>query len=123
MGMDNALLVGLSRQIALQRELDVISNNLANINTNGFKSEKVQFQEFLSEAAHIDSFQLADRRVSYVQDRATLPDFSQGPLTQTGSPLDVAISGDGFLVVDTPQGERYTRNGALQRSATGELVT
>jgi flagellar basal-body rod protein FlgF len=123
MGMDNALLVGLSRQVALQRELDVIANNLANINTNGFKGESVQFQEFLSTPARVETFPLADRRVSFVQDRATIPDFSQGPMSQTGSPLDLAISGDGFLTVDTPAGERYTRNGALSRNATGELVT
>jgi flagellar basal-body rod protein FlgF len=123
MGMDNALLVGLSRQVALQRELDVIANNLANINTNGFKGESVQFEEYLSSPARADSFPLADRRVSFVQDRSTIADFSQGPLAQTGSPLDVAISGDGFLVVDTPGGERYTRNGALSRSASGDLVT
>jgi flagellar basal-body rod protein FlgF len=123
MGMDNALLVGLSRQVALQRELDVIANNLANINTNGFKGESVQFEEYLSSPARADSFPLADRRVAFVQDRATIADFSQGPLAQTGSALDVAISGDGFLVVDSPAGERYTRNGALSRNANGELVT
>jgi len=123
MGMDNALLVGLSRQVALQRELDVIANNLANINTNGFKGESVQFEEYLSSPARADGFPLADRRVAFVHDRATIADFSQGPLAQTGNTLDVAISGEGFLVVDTPAGERYTRNGALTRSANGELVT
>ena len=97
--MDNALLVGLSRQVALQRELDVIANNLANINTNGFKGESVQFEEYLSSPARADSFPLADRRVSFVQDRATIPDFSQGPLAQTGNALDVAISGEGFFTM------------------------
>jgi len=121
--MDNALLVGLSRQVALQRELDVIANNLANLNTNGFKGESVQFEEYLSSPARADAFPLADRRVSFVQDRSTLANFSQGPLEQTGNALDVAISGDGFLVVATPAGERYTRNGALSRNAAGELVT
>ncbi len=58
-----------------------------------------------------------------MQDRATWHDFSPGPLQQTGNPLDVAIDGDAFLVVQTPRGERYTRNGALQINATGELVT
>jgi flagellar basal-body rod protein FlgF len=123
LGMDNALLVGLSRQVALQRELDVIANNLANLNTNGFKGDSVQFEEYLSSPARVDSFPLADRRVSFVQDRSTITDYSQGPLTQTGNALDVAIAGDGFLVVDTPAGERYTRNGALSRSANGDLVT
>jgi flagellar basal-body rod protein FlgF len=123
MGMDNALLVGLSRQVALQRELDVIANNLANINTNGFKGESVQFEEYLSSSARAATFPQADRRVSFVQDRQTIRDFSQGPIANTGSVLDVAISGDGFLVVDTPAGERYTRNGSLSKNATGELVT
>jgi flagellar basal-body rod protein FlgF len=123
MGMNNALLVGMSRQVALQRELDVIANNLANINTSGFKGENVQFEEYLSSPARADAFPLADRRLAFVQDRATVTDFSQGPLAQTGSDLDVGISGDGFFVVDTPGGERYTRNGSFARNANGELVT
>ncbi len=121
--MSNALLVGLSRQVALQRELDVIANNLANINTTGFKGESVQFEEYLSSPARANAFPLSDQRVSFVQDRATIADFAQGALAQTGNSLDVAISGEGFLVVDTPAGERYTRNGALTRNASGELVT
>ncbi|HLL28383.1 MAG TPA: flagellar basal-body rod protein FlgF [Xanthobacteraceae bacterium] len=121
--MDNALLVGLSRQVALQRQLDVIANNLANIDTNGFKGESVQFEEYLSSPARANAFQLKDQRVSFVQDRSTLADFSQGPLTQTGNALDIAIAGPGFLAVDTPTGERYTRNGALALNPQGELVT
>ena len=58
-----------------------------------------------------------------MQDRATWHDFSQGPVQQTGNPLDVAIDGNAFLVVQTPRGERYTRNGALQINAHGQLVT
>jgi flagellar basal-body rod protein FlgF len=123
MGMDNALLIGMSRQVALQRELDVIANNLANLNTNGFKGESVQFEQYLSSRGGADSFPLADRRFLFVQDRATITNFAQGPLAQTGGALDVAISGDGYLVVDTPAGERYTRNGALTRNTNGELVT
>src|ERR1700674_868075 len=123
MGMDNALLVGLSRQVAPPRELDVIANNLANINTNGFKGESVQFEEYLSSPARADNFPLADRRVSFVQDRATIADFSQGPLEQTGNALDEGIRGERLLVVDAPGGERDTRNGALSINASGELVT
>ena len=120
--MENALLIGLSRQIALQRELDVVANNIANINTTGFKADGAVFDEYLSAPA-------ARRRpgptsrVSFVQDRATWHDMSQGPIQHTGNPLDVAIDGQGFLVVQTARGERYTRNGALQINATGELVT
>ena len=58
-----------------------------------------------------------------MHDRATWHNFSTGPTKPTGDPLDVAIDGDAFLVVQTPRGERYTRNGALQINAQGELVT
>jgi flagellar basal-body rod protein FlgF len=121
--MENALLIGLSRQIALHRELEVVANNVANLNTTGYKSDGSVFQEFLMPGASAGQFQGADRRLSFVHDRATWHDFSSGPINQTGNPLDVALDGDAFLVVQTPRGERYTRNGALQINATGQLVT
>jgi flagellar basal-body rod protein FlgF len=121
--MENSLLIGLSRQMALRRELDVVSNNIANVNTTAFKADSAVFQEFLMPVARADQFQPPDRRLSFVQDRATWHDLSQGPVQQTGNPLDVAVDGDAFLVVQTPRGERYTRNGALQINAVGELVT
>ena len=121
--MQNALLVGLSRQVALSRELDVIANNIANINTSGFKADGSVFEEYVSPTASADNFLGADRRVSFVQDRATWIDMSQGPLERTNNPLDVAVNGKGYLVVQTPRGERYTRNGALQINAAGQLVT
>jgi flagellar basal-body rod protein FlgF len=118
--MQNAQLVGLSRQMALGRELDVVANNIANLNTTGFKADGSLFEEYLSSAARADQ---THARVSFVRDRGTWHDMSAGPLEKTGSPLDVAIDGAGFLVVQTPRGERYTRNGALQINATGQLVT
>src|SRR5215467_10008662 len=121
--MQNALLVGLSRQVALGRELEVIANNIANINTTGFKADGSVFAEYISPTASADNFLAADRRVSFVQDRATWMDLSQGPLERTGNALDVAINGKGYLVVQTPRGERYTRNGAMQINSNGELVT
>jgi flagellar basal-body rod protein FlgF len=121
--MENSLLIGLSRQMALQRELDVVANNIANLNTTGFKADGAVFQEFLMPVARADQFLPPDRRLSFVQDRATWHDVSQGTVQQTGNPLDVAIDGDAYLVVQTPRGERYTRNGALQVNAAGELVT
>src|SRR5262245_41770796 len=74
-------------------------------------------------SARNEWFALPDRRMSYVVDRASWIDFSKGSVVQTGNPLDVAIDGDAFLVVQTPRGERYTRNGALQLNAQGQLVT
>ncbi|MEA2904791.1 MAG: flagellar basal-body rod protein FlgF [Alphaproteobacteria bacterium] len=121
--MENALLIGLSRQIALHRELDVVANNIANLDTTGFKADGSVFEEFLMPVASAQGFSGADRKLSYVQDRATWHNFSAGPIRQTNNPLDVAIDGDAFLVVQTPRGERYTRNGALQINAQGELVT
>jgi flagellar basal-body rod protein FlgF/flagellar basal-body rod protein FlgG len=121
--MDNTSLIGLSRQTALQRAMEVTANNIANMNTTGFKAEGVVFEEYLNGAARSNHYGATDRRVSYTADRATWHDMSQGPAQNTGNPLDVAIAGDGFLVVQTPAGERYTRNGALQINANGELVT
>lgn len=121
--MENALLIGLSRQVAMQRELDVVANNIANLNTTGFKAGGNIFEEYLMPLARESGFMGKDARVSFVRDRATWQDFSQGPIQQTGNPLDVAIDGAGFLAVQTARGERYTRNGALQINAAGELVT
>ena len=121
--MENTLLVGLSRQMTLERQLDVVANNVANVNTTGYKADRSLFEEFLMSGAHEDNFVGSDRRVSYVQDRATYRDFTQGAAEQTKNPLDVAIDGGGFLVVQTPAGERYTRDGGLQRNNTGQLVT
>jgi flagellar basal-body rod protein FlgF len=121
--MENTLLVGLSRQMVLERQLDVISNNIANVNTNGFKADKSLFEEYLGSGAHEDNFKGTDRRVSYVQDRGTFRDFSEGAMEQTNNPLDVAISGDAFFTVQSAGGERYTRDGNMQLSPTGQLVT
>jgi flagellar basal-body rod protein FlgF len=121
--MENMLLIGLSRQMVLERQMDVVANNVANINTNGFKADKSLFQEFLTSGAHEDNFKAGDRRISFVQDRSTYHDFASGPLEQTKNPLDVAIDGGAFLVVQTPAGERYTRDGSLQINAQGQLVT
>jgi flagellar basal-body rod protein FlgF len=121
--MENALLIGLSRQATLERQLDVISNNVANVNTTGYKADTTLFEEYLMPGAHEDNFVGADRRLSYVQDRGTFHDFAQGAAEQTTNPLDLAIDGSGFLVVQTPGGERYTRDGGLQLNGQGQLVT
>jgi flagellar basal-body rod protein FlgF len=121
--MENVLLIGLSRQTALQRELDIVANNIANVNTTGFKADGAVFAEFLQNRASSEQFALPDRRMSMVQDRMSWHDMSQGTIQQTKGPLDIAIDGEGMMVVQTPRGERYTRNGALQLNSAGELVT
>jgi len=117
--MENLSLVSLSRQVALERELDVVANNIANINTTGYKTDGALFEEYLSPSARAGG----STPVSFVRDRGVWHNMSQGPVEHTGNPLDVAIDGQGFLTVQTPGGVRYTRNGALQINATGQLVT
>jgi flagellar basal-body rod protein FlgF len=121
--MENALLVGLSRQMALTHELDIVANNIANIDTTGYKADNALFAQYLMPKASDDQFTGRDRRISFVQDRASWIDLSPGALQRTGNPLDVAIEGNAYLAVQTPQGVRYTRNGALLTNATGQLVT
>ena len=121
--MENTLLVGLSRQVVLERQMDVVANNVANINTNGFKADRSLFEEYLRSPAHEDNFQRSDRRVSFVQDRVSFHDFAAGNTELTKNPLDVSIDGRGFLAVQTPAGERYTRDGGLQINNLGQLVT
>jgi flagellar basal-body rod protein FlgF/flagellar basal-body rod protein FlgG len=121
--MENTLLIGLSRQVTLERQMDVIANNVANVNTNGFKADRSLFQEYLMPTAREDNFAPGrDRRLSHVLDRATFHDFAQGSPDQTKNPLDVAINGEGMFVVQTPQGERYTRDGGFQIDNQGQLV-
>ena len=121
--MENTLLVALSRQMSLERQIDVIANNVANTTTNGFKANKPIFEEYLNTGAREDNFTIRDRRISFVQDRTAYHDFSQGPLEKTGNPLDVSIDGKAFISVQTPGGERYTRDGSLQINSQGQLVT
>ena len=119
--MENTLLVALSRQMALRNELDVVANNMANINTHGFRREAMQFQEYLMPVASADGFPPPDQKLSYVEDRATYHDFEKGPLETTGNPLDLASSDDVFFTVQSPDGqaERYTRNGSFQIDRKG----
>lgn len=121
--MENTLLVGLSRQMVLERQLDVVANNLANVNTTGFKADHPLFEEFLNSGAHEDNFARPDRPVSYVQDRGTFRDYAQGAAQLTSNPLDVAIDGAGLLAVQNAAGERYTRDGSFHINNVGQLVT
>ncbi len=118
--MENALLVGLSAQIALRRNMDIIANNLANVSTTGFKREAPLFEELLAE---IQADTGSMREVSFVRDWGVLRDMTSGALLQTGSAFDVAVEGDAMLVVRTDRGERYTRDGHMKLNAQGQIVT
>ena len=121
--MNNTQLIGLSRQVSLSRELDIVANNVANISTNGFKRRTSNFGEYLMPVARADTLPASQRKLSYVLDRDTPLDMSGGAIERTGNPMDVAIRGDALFAVQTPAGERYTRNGALSLNARGDLVT
>jgi flagellar basal-body rod protein FlgF len=117
--MDNALFVGLSRQIALRRELDITANNLANVDTAGFKVESLLKKVDPAGPARTLG---APNPVKFVVGDGVARDFSQGTLRTTGSPFDLAIEGDGFFTVTTPEGERYTRDGRFRLDDTGRVV-
>lgn len=119
---ENMQLVSLSRQIALQRQMDVVANNMANINTTGFKAEDVLFEEYVMPVARDRDFPATDQPLSYTQDWATVHNMAPGAMMQTGNPLDVALQGPGFLVVETPAGERFSRSGAMVINAQGTLT-
>ncbi len=121
--MNNTQLIGLSRQVVLKRELDVVANNVANLMTNGFKRRTGAFSEHVMPVARANAAPQGSQRISYVIENASTLDTSAGAVEKTGNPLDVAIRGPGFLAVMTPQGERYTRNGALSLNERGDLVT
>lgn len=114
--METATYVALSSQNVLQRQMDVLANNIANQSTTAFKGDQMVFAQFLKTQPTGDT-------ISYVQDVGTVRDFSEGPLTSTGNPLDIALNGSGYFPVTTPSGTRYTRAGHLQLDAQGELVT
>jgi len=120
--MENAQLVGLARQGTLSRQLDLIANNLANIDTGGFKAQKLVFKEQQMPGAQDNSFLKPDRPISFVVDDRNIVDYSPGATQETGNPLDVAMSGSGWFAVQTPAGERYTRNGSFAINSQGQLV-
>ena len=120
--IENAQLISLSRQIALQRQMNVVANNMANINTSGFKAENILFEQYKMPVASNRDFPRGDQTLSYVQDWATMHDLSPGATVQTGNELDLALNGDGFFAVQTPAGERWTRSGSFAIDNTGNLV-
>jgi len=122
--MENAQLIALSRQTALRNQLNVVANNMANINTSGFKTQNLLFEEYLMPVAEATEFQPQDQTHSYVLDYKTHTEFANGSFKMTGNDLDLALEGDGFFVVQMDDGtEAYTRNGAFHLDATGQLVT
>lgn len=118
--MDNALYVGLSRQMVLRRQMDIVANNIANIDTNGFKVETL----ITKEQPGAPAFTLGGPKpVKFVGEDGVARDFGQGALRRTDAPLDLAVEGQGFFKVNTKGGERYTRDGRLRTDDTGRVTT
>jgi flagellar basal-body rod protein FlgF len=117
--MENLQLIGLSYQMALRRELDVVANNIANMNTTAFKGEATVFQEHLVKTLSTDP---TARKLAFVRDLATIRDTDEGRIETTGGSLDLAISGNGYFAVGTAAGERYTRNGHFKLDPEGRVV-
>lgn len=129
--------VPLSGQIAQQRKVETIANNIANANTAGFKKDDVSFKEYLTilnkgtedidlpnkEFSPNDFYKTQSAENAKVEINGTYTVFEQGQLSPTGNPLDLAIHGDGFFEVLTPAGVRFTRKGILGLSKDAELVT
>jgi flagellar basal-body rod protein FlgF len=118
--MENAAFVGLSRQVALQRAMDVVAQNVANMSTTGYKAEQVRFREVLTTT---DPTAKVGRQIDFVIDQGLVRDMKDGGLSRTGNTYDVAIAGEGYFTIQTPDGPRYTRNGNFTVDNNGRLVT
>jgi flagellar basal-body rod protein FlgF len=120
--MDNSLLISLSHQLAAYRSMDVIANNLANVSTPAYQREEPTFQEYVTQVPPAEG-QSGTQTLSFVQDAGVVRDLSEGHLDSTGNTYDLAIHGKGYFAVQTPNGERYTRNGHFGLDASGQIVT
>jgi flagellar basal-body rod protein FlgF len=126
--MADGIYTALTGAIAQQQTLDVIANNVANVNTAGYRADRAAFSEFLAGAQKgipvlSSTGKLPPRVDHFVQIDAVTRDQEDGVLKLTGNPLDMALSGDGYFVVNTPGGERLTRAGNFMLRANNVLTT
>jgi flagellar basal-body rod protein FlgF len=113
--MQSALYVGLSAQVALEKRMQTIANNVANISTAAFRGDVVKFETVLSRAAA--------NPVAFSSPGDSIISRETGTVTETGNPLDVAVMGQGWLAFAGPTGTVYTRDGRLQIAPNGDLQT
>jgi len=114
--MENATYTTLTRQSGLRQELQVIAHNIANAATDGFQKEGLIFSE------HVARLEDADSSLSMARANGRMIDRTQGQLTQTGGTFDLAIEGEGYFMVETPEGNRLTRAGGFHPNAEGLLA-
>ena len=113
--MDAAGYTALTRQSGQMREMQVLANNIANLSTTGFRREGIVFSEYVRRLDDAPSLSMAHAS-------ARIVDLQQAGMVQTGGDFDLAIQGEGFFLIETPQGNRLTRAGSFTPSAEGELV-
>ena len=114
--MDSTGYITLTRQSGLMREMQIVANNIANSATTGYRQEGMVFSEYVRAVEGGASLSMGHGNVRQTS-------FVQGTLTQTGGTFDFAIEGDGFFLIQTPDGERLTRAGSFSPNAQGDLVT
>ncbi|MGE4065002.1 MAG: flagellar basal-body rod protein FlgF [Rhodospirillaceae bacterium] len=120
--MDNTTYIALSRQQALWNQLEVVANNLANVNTTGFKSTDVLFTQYIERVKQND--RTFEDKVAFTHDFGLVRNLSQGAFNYTGNVYDLAIQGEGYFTTQTDDGAvRYTRAGNFTLDANGRLVT
>jgi flagellar basal-body rod protein FlgF len=116
--METPSIMALARQMSIQSEMDAIANNIANTNTTAYKADRVAFNSYLAQPRGTSAM----NAMIFPKMASPFRETKEGTITQTGNPLDVAIRGEAYFVVDTPQGQRFTRNGHLGIDAAGRLV-
>ncbi len=119
--MDITSSLAASRLVAQQRMMEVTANNIANANTPGYRTERVQFSDWIDKQTGING-PPGDKSVVYTQDRATWRENNPGTLTQTGNPFDLALAGQGYFTVGTASGPRLTRDGRFGLMPDGTLA-
>lgn len=119
--MNLASTVATSRMVAQQRAMDVTAHNLANLNTPGFRTQRMQFADWLARQSG-DMAVNGGRVVAFTQDRASWREQRAGAVAQTGNPLDLAITGDGYFTVQTANGTRLTRAGRFSLMPDGAVA-
>lgn len=110
-----------ARLVGQQRVMEVTANNIANANTPGYRTTRVQFSDWIDRGLGVSAPPGAKTTI-YPQDRATWREQQAGTMTHTGNPFDLALSGDGYFTVSTPSGPRLTRNGRFGLLPDGTLA-
>src|SRR5471030_2275953 len=119
--MDITTSLAASRLLAQQRAMDITANNIANANTPGFRTERVQFSDWIDRQPGTASVP-GGRAIVYTQDRATYRESQPGTITHTANTYDLALSGDGYFTVNTQAGPRLTRDGRFGPMPDGTLA-